>query len=145
VLERLALWQGVFYEGNNHAVRTIHPQPVISAASCDFNVDIGSLEKNEVVFREDNFDPVTRIRRGRLYIGGKGAHAWDQVNIDNGQHLYNWGNWKPEASYEPWKSDRNLEKVINLSVLNGDGRNPSPSGEEKIGAMDMVHKPAFGI
>ena len=117
MLERLALWDGVFYEGNEHAVRTIHPQPVISPASCDFITDIGPQETKDVVFREDNFDPVTRIRRGRLYVCGKDAHKWDQVQVDGG-HAYNWGNLKPKASYEPWKPDTNPEKIIghNLQI-----------------------------
>ena len=111
MLERLALWNDVFYEGSGHSVRMIHPQPVISPASCPFVTSMVTLGMNDVVFREDNFDPVTRIRRGRLYVGGKNAHTWDQVTVDGG-HTYNWGNWKPEASYEPWKPDTNPEKII---------------------------------
>jgi hypothetical protein len=122
MLERMVLWQGVFYEGNAHAVRTISPQPVISQASCNFIVGVGSHEKDELVFREDSFDPVTRIRRGRLYVNRKAAHVWDQVNIDNGMHLYNWGNWKPDASYEPWKPDTNFEKFNSLNIqIGGEG------------------------
>lgn len=123
MLERLALWRGVFYEGNDHAVRTIHPQPVISPASCDFITDIGPQETKEVVFREDNFEPVTRIRRGRLYVGERGAHIWDQVTLDGGR-TYNWGNLKPEATYKPWKPDVNPENVIGLDIqVGGDGFN----------------------
>lgn len=51
------------YEGNNRVVRTIHPQSVISSASYDFITDIGPQETKVVVFREDIFAPVTRIRR----------------------------------------------------------------------------------
>ncbi len=118
MLERLALWCGVFYEGNEHAVRTIHPQPVISPASCDFIADMGTPGLKDVVFREDSFDPVTRIRRGRLYVGGNGTHAWDQVVVDGGKQ-YNWGNWGPEASYGRWKPDANLKNVIDFSVQIG--------------------------
>lgn len=115
MLERLALWNGVFYEGNEHAVRTIHPQPVISPASCPFVTSMRTLGVNDAVFREDNFDPVTRIRRGRIYVGGKGEHKWDQVEVDGG-HPYNWGNLKPEVSYKPWKPDTNPEKIIGHNI-----------------------------
>ena len=118
MVERLALWNDVFYEGSGHAVRTIHPQPVISPVSCDFIADMGTPGMKDVVFREDSFDPVTRIRRGRLYVGGKGAHAWDQVVVDGGK-AYNWGNWKPEASYAQWKPDANLKNVIDFSIQIG--------------------------
>jgi hypothetical protein len=108
MMERLALWRGVFYEGSNYAVRSIHPATVISPVSCDFTT---THHRNEVVFREDTFDPVTRIRRGRLYVEMDGdPNCWDQVTVDNG-NTYNWGNLHPTASYEPWKPDNNIKKI----------------------------------
>lgn len=108
MMERLALWRGIFYEGSNYAVRSIHPATVISPVSCDF---ITTHHRNEVVFREDTFDPVTRIRRGRLYVEMDGdPNCWDQVTVDNG-NTYNWGNLHPTASYEPWKPDNKIKKI----------------------------------
>jgi hypothetical protein len=67
MIEKLAVRRGVFYEGDNNDLRAIHPTPVVSRASCPFITTPAGLE---VIFREDSFDPVTRIRRGRLYVGG---------------------------------------------------------------------------
>ncbi len=111
MIERLAVWQDAFYEGSGYAVRTVHPATVISPVSCDFIPTYGG---NEAIFREDSFDPVTRIRRGRLYVDKMSEHRWDQVKIDNG-NTYNWGNLRPTASYEPWKPDNN--KKIDGSII----------------------------
>lgn len=100
MLERLALWRGNFYEGDAHSVRRIQPMPIISPISCDFITASGT---DQIVFREDNFDPVTRLRRGRLYTsGGFGYHMWGQVNVDD-LNQYNWGNIKPDISYDCWQ------------------------------------------
>jgi hypothetical protein len=112
--DRLAFWRGVFYEGDSHSVYSIRPLPVISAVTCDFINKAG----REIIFREDIFDPVTRIRRGRIYVGGNGVHQWDQVTID-GQRVYNWGNLLPTASYEPWQPEVSSRDIIGQTIQIG--------------------------
>ena len=116
MIERLVLWRGTFYEGDSHNVRAIHPIPVISRAACDFVPVIGA---EEIVFREDTFDPATRIRRGRLYLDGRTTHSWDQVTVD-GRNTYNWNNLRPEASYVAWKPRTNLQDVLDQVIHIGD-------------------------
>ncbi|MHB8392505.1 MAG: hypothetical protein ACYDBH_23470 [Acidobacteriaceae bacterium] len=111
--ERLALWRDAFYEGTDRIQRMIRPTPVISPVSCDF-----ITVTNEVIFREDSFDPVTRIRRGRLYIDGRSVHQSDRVYV-NDLNTYNWGNLHPERSYDPWKPDTNSQHVNGHTVQIG--------------------------
>ncbi|MDD2748323.1 MAG: hypothetical protein PHG39_12340 [Acidithiobacillus ferrooxidans] len=112
--DRLAFWRGAFYEGNSHSVYLIRPLPVISAVTCGFITKAGL----EIIFREDNFDPVTRIRRGRIYVGGNGIHQWDQVTID-GQRSYNWGNLLPTASYNPWQPEVSSHHIVGQIIQIG--------------------------
>ena len=53
---------GDYYEGNFSFLRPIYPRPNESPARLS-NVAI----PGEIVFREDSYDPTTRIRRGRFY------------------------------------------------------------------------------
>jgi len=115
MMERLALWRGTFYEGDSRNVRAIHPAPVISQAACDF-VSIVGIE--ELIFREDAFDPATRIRRGRLYVGGRTSHSWDQVMVD-GINTYNWNNLRPEVSYVAWKPSVNQQDILDHVIQIG--------------------------
>lgn len=65
---------GQWYEGANVPQFVISPRPLISQAKrinnlADWNDPPRGIDQTpfEWVFREDAFDPVTRIRRGRLY------------------------------------------------------------------------------
>lgn len=53
---------GDYYEGNFAFLRPIYPRPNVSPARLSNAVIPG-----EIVFREDSYDPTTRIRRGRFY------------------------------------------------------------------------------
>ncbi len=53
---------GDYYEGNFAFLRPIYPRPNVSPAVLS-NVAI----PGEILFREDTYDPTTRIRRGRFY------------------------------------------------------------------------------
>lgn len=68
--------QRLFYEGSTNYGHAIWPSPVVSLATIIKSSDDWSrvprsdgLGPASLVFREDFFDPVTRIRRGRFYIG----------------------------------------------------------------------------
>lgn len=117
MMERLALWRGTFYEGDSRNVRAIHPAPVISQAVCDFVSVIGVEES---IFREDAFDPATRIRRGRLYVGGRTTHTWGQVTVD-GINTYNWDNLRPEVSYVAWAPNANPRDILDHIIQIGGG------------------------
>lgn len=66
----------LFYEGSAYYGHAIWPSPVISLATVIKSPDdwqrlprSDDLGAASLVFREDFFDPVTRIRRGRFYVG----------------------------------------------------------------------------
>ncbi|WP_287988106.1 hypothetical protein, partial [Acidiphilium sp.] len=54
---------GDYFEGNRAFMRAIHPRPLVS------QVEIPDQRGFTIVFREDSYDPTTRIRRGRFYQG----------------------------------------------------------------------------
>lgn len=62
----------VMYEGQSTYGHAVWPQPLISRAKIivsesDWKNPPYDNDKQCLVFREDTFDPLTRIRRGRLY------------------------------------------------------------------------------
>lgn len=62
----------VLYEGQDTYGHAIWPQPLISRAKIidaesDWKSPPHHNDNQTLVFREDTFDPLTRIRRGRLY------------------------------------------------------------------------------
>jgi hypothetical protein len=76
----------LYYEGQVGYGRAIWPAPVLSVATVIAQPeDIKNIsESNKLatnhVFREDSFDPVTRIRRGRMYEWAQGysqPHSWN--------------------------------------------------------------------
>lgn len=104
----LALRRGLAYEGDLHMLRAIHPTPVFARARCDKLQDMEHGQCSHNLFREDSFDPVTRIRRGRLYRldgGLKQGSGYCVENIHNypfGPHSgVASGSWDPECLYRP--------------------------------------------
>jgi len=74
-----------FYEGEIGYGRAITPSPTVSVATLiDGRDDVNKIPElntlaTQFVFREDSFDPVTRIRRGRIYKWADGfaqPHRW---------------------------------------------------------------------
>jgi hypothetical protein len=74
-----------FYEGQIGYGRAITPSPVLSVAtfiskpSDRAEIPESGTQITKYVFREDSFDPVTRIRRGRIYAWADGyaqPHRW---------------------------------------------------------------------
>ena len=62
------------YESSNNVWRAISPAPFISYAMIDPEFPIEFTKNPEVfspIFREDDFDAVTRVRRGRFYVPGQ--------------------------------------------------------------------------
>ena len=94
--------------------------PVISTASCEF------INSKEVLFREDSFDPITRIRRGRLYVEDQRGEVWSREQVDYGYFQPQPGSgsggyeWSSEASYKSWESSSSIPKeVIGHSIQIG--------------------------
>lgn len=121
MMNKLAVRAGVFYEGDNWDLRLIHPTPVISSLSCDFVVTV-----EQIIFREDSFDHVTRVRRGRLYIGGpRGDASWPEGRVDSGfYHPYHrpapGQSWTPDASYTAWQPQVKPDSLHGQVVWVGD-------------------------
>lgn len=72
---------GMVFEGpSEHGAHLIWPQPVVTLAKfaksdVDKIIPAKSGEPNHCYFREDSFDPVSRIRRGRFYQwAGRSEH-----------------------------------------------------------------------
>lgn len=73
--------QGVIYEGDGSLGRPILPTPVITPAKIIFeSTEPLTAEINDnnfgYRFREDSYDPVSRIRRGRFYFADSGPREW---------------------------------------------------------------------
>jgi hypothetical protein len=101
----LALRRGLVYEGEYNFLRAVHPIPILTRASCTAIPvrDIGALAG--VLFREDSFDPVTRIRRGRMYTHGPSyaPQSLPPQNVHNypfGPHVGAVPDWRPDSWYE---------------------------------------------
>ncbi len=94
--------RGLVYEGDSYVLRAIHPIPVITTAQCEFIEEVPGKPKG-IVFREDIFDPVTRIRRGRFYRSGDDVRGWRAEQVHNypfGPHVgVGGGVWDADARY----------------------------------------------
>jgi len=104
---QLATRRGLVYEGELNFYRAIHPIPVLTRATCVWlSSGADGPTCPSPLFREDSFDPVTRIRRGRLYV--RCAHPPQNLpaaNVHNypfGPHIgVGIGEWDAECFYRP--------------------------------------------
>lgn len=76
----------LYYEGRGGHGRALEPAPFMSIATLIADAkdltripNSPFLNSAPMVFREDSFDPVTRIRRGRIYKQGQGQPQTWQV------------------------------------------------------------------
>ena len=126
----LALRRGLIYEGDGNFFRAVHPIPVLTRAVCEW-IPGSSQDQPQaaaVVFREDSFDPVTRIRRGRLYQrdgqqGGRSVPAENVHNYPFGPHVgVAAGQWDPDSWYNPYRpySSKVLHTKLGSEVQMGD-------------------------
>lgn len=102
----------LFYEGESSYGRGIWPNPTIFLATVLPNPPaVDSVPESEdlgyaqLVFREDSFEPVTRVRRGRIYskIATSQPHQW-QVQPhpacpEEGSRGAVGGGWSPKVLY----------------------------------------------
>lgn len=106
MMDILALRRGLAYEGDIHTLRAIHPTPVFTRGRCDNIQDFKHNQFSANLFREDSFDPITRIRRGRLYQldGSQPGSSYPPENVHNypfGPHVGLNPNWDPDCKYRP--------------------------------------------
>ncbi|MDT3706099.1 MAG: hypothetical protein ROZ09_04690 [Thiobacillus sp.] len=118
----------LFYEGTSSYGHGIWPSPMVSIAtvlSPDADISIlpassTDLGHAKLLFREDTFDPVTRVRRGRFYIhpGGLQPQEWYvqthpafKEEVGNRDHqgnlikrLYGFQRWSAFTELHPEKS-----------------------------------------
>lgn len=70
--------QGLFYEGAHRHGHAVSPVPVTAPAAIISEADFPpklppwhGVDTAEILFREDSFEAVTRVRRGRLYVASQ--------------------------------------------------------------------------
>lgn len=68
--------KGLVYEGSGNYGRAVWPSPVVTPAKILFSSDgdIKAHASSDLFgyrFREDSFDPISRIRRGRFYLANQ--------------------------------------------------------------------------
>ncbi len=110
-MDKFVSHRGAYYEGNSQDLRNIFPSPVVSPIAAPF---LDPPRGEGAIFREDGFDPVTRIRRGRVYVGGRRNVEWSSGRVDHGPYRpavpYRGGaavpTWMPDEVYDAWIPSR---------------------------------------
>lgn len=101
----LAIRHDLVYEGQSASyMYAIHPLPTITEARCEFFKEDGI---RGVVFREDSFDPVTRIKRGRFYFDAGTLSETSQDSVHNGQY----GPHIGAGGQTGWRADRYFSPI----------------------------------
>lgn len=125
----IAEGQPLFYEGDYNRGHGIWPSPVLSIATVlraegELVAEANDLLSAKLVFREDSFDPVTRIRRGRLYKNpGTQPQEWfvqkhpayeEEKNFE-----YNHQGWLQKRVYgfDAWSAFTELPKKKNSTLI----------------------------
>jgi hypothetical protein len=86
---------GLFYEGSfPSSAHGIYPHPVITPASLSLEIENPTkhlpqsqiVSEQKTIFREDFFDPVTKIRRGRFY-SNENQQEWHSSPHQAGENM----------------------------------------------------------
>lgn len=107
--DSLTVRRNIVYERDGNFCRAVYPMPVLIPFSCSaLHLPLTPSGEAQAVFREDSFDPVTRLRRGRVYTHAD-THQFSlpSENVYNGQYGPLIGaqpNFVPDACYEPLRS-----------------------------------------
>lgn len=106
MISYFAVRRDLAYEGDGNFFRAIHPTPVLTCAiwpGCAPTPVMPGCPSP--LFREDSFDPVTRIRRGRFYVLTNPSSlilSPDRVhNYPYGPHIGVGGGWQADGYYKP--------------------------------------------
>ncbi len=84
------------YESVGTIWRAIWPVPVIAQAAFIDQGTAPTLSDQSLVFREECFDAITRVRRGRLYVPTGGRPGWalpHPIYAGLGSHASNASGW----------------------------------------------------
>ncbi len=102
---RLALRNALVYEIEGNYGRAIHPIPTLTNATCTAILVAAAGNRTGLLFREDSFDPVSRVRRGRMYVYVENhVRGYQAKNIHNypfGEHIGVGPDWRAESLYRP--------------------------------------------
>ena len=106
MISYFALRRDLAYEGDGNFFRAIHPTPVLTCAIWPGCAPTPVMPGcSSPLFREDSFDPVTRIRRGRFYVLTNPSSlilSPDRVhNYPYGPHIGVGGGWQADGYYKP--------------------------------------------
>lgn len=105
----LVVRRNIVYACDSNFCRAVYPMPLLISFSCAaLQLPMTPSGGAGSVFREDSFDPVTRLRRGRVYTHAD-THQFSlpSENVYNGQYGPLVGaqpNFVPDAWYEPLRS-----------------------------------------
>lgn len=115
----------LFYEGSGNYGHGLWPSPFISVATVlPSSWSVSNLPKTsdlgfaKLVFREDVFDPVTRIRRGRFYVNpGTQPQDWHvqthpAFHEEVGQRDHQGNFVRRLYSFQPWMAFPELTPTV---------------------------------
>jgi hypothetical protein len=123
----LAIFQneGV-YEGNENLLNAVYPMPSLST------VVVGQITREffrnlyptePLLFREDSFDPTTRIRRGRFYCLNKPVHPYAAGSVNHYPYALPGGGQQPSYDMKTYRSSQPANPApasMRLLILLGD-------------------------
>lgn len=112
---------GRVFEGiDKYGAHLVWPLPVMTPAKFAHSADEkfeAATEKNPIYFREDSFDPVSRIRRGRFYEYAGNTSSWSVMPNAN-IYVSSYGSDSTGmtkltlASYRPYRPNSDSSKSI---------------------------------
>ncbi len=125
-------YQGLVYEGDLTYGRPVWPTPVITPAKFVFPTEeeMKAHTSSDVFgyrFREDSFDPVSRIRRGRFYCADNGqprqwrvshhpGSPWDSIAPDIHGHNKQLDTFNRTPVWHKYISDNKKPPLVLLGV-----------------------------
>lgn len=120
-----ALRRGIAYEGDGSFFRAVHPIPVITRATFEGLPSVSDVYGwPYAIFREDSFDPSTRVRRGRLYCrDSPSTTTLPEAQVHNypfGPHIGAGAGWTSDCSYRPFRGGQSDLKLDGRQIDLGD-------------------------
>jgi hypothetical protein len=109
----LAIFQNERYEGNAYSLNALYPMPSLSPVVVD--------QITPRLFREDSFDPTTRIRRGRFYIADSPSRkAWPSGQVNHYPYAQPVGGQPPIYQMDAYRSSPPDRSAMKSLILLGD-------------------------